>query len=71
MQLAPLVTFALAFTMLLEKLVVQPLTQAQAQTQAQLTRVLATLEEVPRLAGRVERLDKDTDALLNDKLRQR
>ncbi len=62
MQLAPPVALAVALTLLQVLLVVQPL-QAQlaqgqlTQTQAQLTRILATLEEVSRLAGRVECLD--------------
>lgn len=68
-QLVPLVTFAVAFLVLQQKLVVQPLqsqlAQAQAQTQSQLSRISATLEEVPRLAGRVERLDKEAEAVLN------
>ncbi len=51
--------------LLREKVVTQPLQLQQAQTQAQLTRILATLEEVPRLAGAVERLDKESDILLN------
>ena len=73
-------TFAVAFLVLQQKLVVQPLqsqlaqaqaqtqsqlAQAQAQTQSQLSRISATLEEVPRLAGRVERLDKEAEAVLN------
>lgn len=46
-QLAPLVAFALALTMLLDKLVAQPLQAQMAQTQMQLVRIQATLEEVP------------------------
>ena len=77
-QLAPLVAFAVTLTMLIDKLVTQPLqaqlaqtqaqlAQTQAQTQTQLVRIQATLEEVPRLAGNVERLGKETDFLLNNK----
>jgi hypothetical protein len=83
-QLAPLVAFALALTMLLEKLVTQPLqaqlaqqaqmtqtqlAQMQTQTQTQLARIQATLEEVPRLAGNVERLGRETDFLLSNKVK--
>jgi hypothetical protein len=42
--------------------------QTQSLTQTQLTRIHATLEEVPRLAGNVERLgSKETDFLLSNK----
>jgi len=70
--------------MLLEKLVTQPLqaqlaqqaqmtqtqlAQMQTQTQTQLARIQATLEEVPRLAGNVERLGRETDFLLSNKVK--
>ena len=77
-QLAPLVAFTLALTLLLDKVVTQPLLaqfaemQAQtqemlAQTQAQLERIEETLEEVPSLAGNVERVGKETDFLLSSR----
>jgi hypothetical protein len=62
--------------MLLNLLVVQPLKESQvqaqeqvklamAQTQAQLSRIQATLEEVPRLAGKVDILEDNSRSLLS------
>jgi hypothetical protein len=75
-QFAPLVAFSLAVLMLLNLLVVQPLKESQvqaqeqvklamAQTQAQLSRIQATLEEMPRLAGKVDILEDNSRSLLS------
>ena len=39
--------------------------QAQAQTQAQLADIKATLDQVPRLAGQVDRLKTEADVMLS------
>ena len=47
----------------------QPVQAQLAQTQAQLTLILSKLDEVPRLSGSVERLNKDVDAVLRKELK--
>ena len=55
---------SLAFFMLLNLLVVQPLLEAQAETREQFTCLQATLQDVPRLAGKVDILQDNSRSLL-------
>jgi hypothetical protein len=50
--------------MLLNLLVVQPLLEAQAETREQFTCLQATLQDVPRLAGKVDILQDNSRSLL-------
>ena len=43
--------------------------QVQSQTQGQLAQIITKLDEVPRLAGRVSRLEQDVDAVLRKELK--
>ena len=68
-KLAPLAGLFAAAALYLELAVKQPLV-AQMQAQAQILQtIVAKLDEVPRLAGISERLNKDFDVLLGKQVK--